>query len=134
VSWVKMMKQKRKKRNEAILTFDFVHIFPYKFWISAWSKDQNFPSGFRYKLLSSCNISTRLFELVIVLEKQRGNKKIMKHLEVSETAIDRTCAIFVDGLSEAYDLDFEAIDLSNVSTSESFERVVRTHGWTEWQP
>ena len=125
---------KKDRLQSALTTLDFVTHYPHKYWISNWAKDDAYPAGFRYKLLSVRPEPDDLIELMLVLEQPGGQKMVMKHLDVSPSAFDRTAQTFVEGLSEAYGLDFELLDLSSVRTSEEFERVVSEAGWHEFEP
>jgi hypothetical protein len=120
--------------SEPLTTLDFVTRYPHKYWISNWAKDDAYPAGFRYKLLSVRAEPDDLIELMLVLEQPGGQKTVMKHLDVLPSAFDRTAQTFVEGLAEAYGLDFELLDLSSVRASEEFERVVSEAGWHEFEP
>jgi hypothetical protein len=74
-----------------------------------------------------------MFEMVLLLEERNGNKKEMERLLLSPTAVDRTCAIFIDGLSKEHGIDFEAQDFSDITTAEECEERVMAFGWKEWK-
>jgi hypothetical protein len=86
-------------------------------------------SAFRYKLLSVRPEPDGLIELVVVLEEASGAKSEMKRLDVSPSALDRTAAIFTDGLGEEYKIEFTQLDLTRVRTESEFERRVKAAGW-----
>jgi hypothetical protein len=113
----------------AIVTIDFRTRFPHKYWVSSWSKDEQYPQGFRYKLLSVRPEPDGLIELVVVLEEASGAKTEMKRLDVSPSALDRTAATFTEGLGEEYDIEFTELDLTKVRTEREFERRVKEAGW-----
>ena len=120
--------------SETLTTLDFVRRFPHKYLISNWAKDDTYPDGFRYKLLSVRPEPDDFIELLLVLEQPGGEKTVMKHLDVAPSAFDRTAQTFVEGLTEAYGLDFEQLDLSAIRASEEFDRVVTEAGWHEVEP
>ena len=120
--------------SDPLTTLDFATRYPHKYWISDWSKDETYPDGFRYKLLSMRPDPGDFIELLLVLEQSGGEKTVMKHLDVAPSAFDRTAQTFVEGLAEAYGLDFELLDLSAIRTSEEFGRVVAEAGWHEVEP
>jgi hypothetical protein len=113
----------------AIVSIDFKTRFPHKYWVSSWSKDEQYPQGFRYKLLSVRPEPDGLIELVVVLEEASGAKSEMKRLDVSPSALDRTAATFTDGLSDAYKIEFTELDLTKVRNESEFERRVQAAGW-----
>jgi hypothetical protein len=113
----------------AFVSIDFRKRFPHKYWVSSWSKDEQYPRGFRYKLLSVRPEPDGLIELVVVLEEASGAKSELKRLDVSPSALDRTAATFTDGLSEEYKIDFTELDLTKVRSESEFERCVKEAGW-----
>lgn len=115
--------------TSGIVVIDFTSRFPHKFWISSWSMDEQYPSGFRYKLLSVRPEPDGPIELVIVLEDSTGAKTEMSRLDVDQSALDRMSAVFLQGLTEEYGLDFELLDFSHVRTSHEFERQAAAAGW-----
>ena len=116
----------------AVVVFDFASRFPHKFWISSWAKDEQYPHGFRYKLLSVRPEPEGLIELVVLVEQFLGEKSEMTRLNISPSAFNRTAATFTDGLAEEYNLNFEELDLSNVRTEQHFQEAVMAAGWQEW--
>ncbi len=127
-------KKKNKDIPEALVSMDFSQTFPHKYWISTWSKDESFPKGFRYKILTVHDEQEDMIEIVLALEEPGGLKNEMERMNVSPSAADRTCAIFTDGLAEEHGIQFEELDLSEVRSEEEFERRVTEAGWYEWQP
>lgn len=119
------------QENDALVSIDFAKRFPHRFWISSWSKDDQYPKGFRYKLLSTRPEPTGLIEFVVVLEESGGIQTEINRLEVSAPAFERTAAIYVDGLSESGNLTFFAVDLTRSRTAEDFKRIVSDAGWYE---
>jgi hypothetical protein len=103
--------------------------FPHKYWVSSWSKDEQYPEGFRYKLLSVRPEPDGLIELLVVLEDASGAKSEMTRLDVSPSALDRTAATFTEGLSDAYGIEFTEFDLTKVRSEREFERRVKESGW-----
>jgi hypothetical protein len=104
--------------QDAFLRFDFESWYPYKFWVSSWSSDESYPEGFRYKILSGVNSETNAVKLVLLLEEANGDKTEMKRLEADLKKADGVAKIFVDGLSESYELDFEEQDYSEANSKE----------------
>jgi hypothetical protein len=112
----------------ALVSLDFESSYPYKFWVSSWSADESYPGGFRYKLLSSYNPETEIVDLVLLLEEKNGDKTEMTRLEAKLNKADRVAQIFVDGLCESYQLDFEEQDYSSARTLEHFETLFQSYG------
>ncbi len=118
---------------EALITVDFETRFPHHYWISTWATDEQYPKGFRYKILSVRPEPDGLFELVVVLEQRGGLKTEMENLSISPSAFERTAKIFVDGLADSYGIKFEMLDTSSCRSAEEFDRVVTRAGWNEWR-
>jgi len=127
-------KKNKKKVVEALISLDFSKSFPYKYWISTWAKDESYPKGFRYKLLTVHNEHEDMIEMVLVLEEPGGLKNEMERMKVSPSAADRTCAIFTDGLAETHGIQFEELDMAGLRSEEEFEKRVTEAGWYKWQP
>jgi hypothetical protein len=116
----------------AYVAFDFARRFPHKFWVSSWAKDDQYPEGFRYKLLSVHPEPEGLIEFVVLLEQRSGEKTELKRLEVSPSAFNRTANIFTEGLAEEYKIQFEELDASQVRTESQFREVALAAGWNQW--
>jgi len=119
--------------SEALVSFDFDETFPYKFWISTWSKDDSYPSGFSYKLLSVRNNRSGYVELVIVLEEPGGYKTEMKRLKIEQSAFDDVAWAFVRGFEETYGIEFQEQDFSQVKTFEQYKSLSNEMGWRPWE-
>ena len=115
-----------------VVVVDFASHFPHKFWISTWAKDEQYPEGFRYKLLSVRPATEGLIEFVVLLEQSSGEKSEMTRLDISPSAFDRTANTFISGLAEEYEIEFEELDCSKIETEHQFCNVVRAAGWQEW--
>src|SRR5262245_9586311 len=124
------------KRSEqpGFLKLDFARYFPHKFWTSDWSEDDQYPNGFRYKLLSARDEKKQVVELVLLLEVRHANKQEMHRAQVKVAAADGYARVFVDGLEEEHGLDFEEQDFTAVRTAEEFDRAVTAHGWSAEAP
>src|SRR5690348_12417920 len=105
-------------QGETLLSYDFEHRFPHRFWISNWTSDDTYPSGFRYKLLSARDTSSDEIDFLVVVQSADGTKTVLKHLGIAASAFDRTTRIFVDGLAERHRLNFEQLDLTDVRTAD----------------
>jgi hypothetical protein len=113
---------------------DFATRFPHRYWLSSWSKDDQYPKGFRYKLLSTRPEPSGLIEFVVVLEEPGGIETEVNRVEVSAPAFEKTATLYVDGLSESGNLMFFAVDLTRCRTAEDLERIVSDAGWYEPAP
>ena len=116
---------------EPLVTIDFQDNFPHKFWISNWSRDESYPNGFRYKILSVRNRQTDYIEFLVVLEERSGYKTEMHHADVRSQAFPRISEIFVEGLRDEHNLDFQEQDFSETKTSEEFDVAIKAFGWKE---
>jgi hypothetical protein len=115
---------------EGFVRFDFVNTFPHRFWVSNWASDEEYPSGYRYKILSVRPEPEGLIELVVLIEESSGAKTEMSRLRVSPSLLDRAAERFVERIAGPHGLDFETIDLSDVRTEDEFERRIAQRGWT----
>jgi hypothetical protein len=112
-----------------LLTLDFIRTYPHKMWISDWSSDEQYPEGFRYKILSARIVPDNVFELLIVIQQRNGEKEILKNLEVDESAFDRVSSVFVNGLRDEYSLDFEAQNFTTCRRMADFDAKSVQYGW-----
>ena len=125
-------------RSESIprtsISYDFDDVYPHKIWVSSWNRDDQYPDGFRYKILSARHETAKRVELVVILEEPGGTKTEMKRMESGLSDFDRVAQVFLDGLADSYDLDFDFFDFSRCRTAQQFEEEVSAIGWKEWRP
>jgi len=117
---------------QALISFDFRDTFPHKFWISTWSKDDSYPMGFRYKLLSVRDNRSDYIELVVALEEHGGYKTEMKRMDVKISSFDDVAWGFVRGFEKTYGIEFQAQDFSEVKTKEEYDDLsdkMTSHPW-----
>ena len=117
-----------------IVKLDFARYFPHKFWISDWSEDDEYPEGFRYKVLGVRDEEEQAVELVLLLEERNGSKQEVHRALVKVAAADGYARVFVDGLEEEHGLDFEEQDFTAVRTAEEFDRAAAAYGWSDEEP
>ena len=120
--------------SDGLLRFDFVDLFPHKFWISDWSRDSHYPDGFRYKLLSARRESGGVMQFLVVLQQRSGDKEVLSTLDVNASGFDQVAANFVNGLAKEYGLDFEEQDFSSCRTPEAFDAAAARAGWSTTEP
>jgi hypothetical protein len=118
----------------ALVTYDFVTRFPHVGWISDWSSDDQYPDGFRYKVLTVRHEPERKIEVVVVMEEANGNKIERARLEVAADAFDKNARSLVAKLAARFEIEFEEDDLSDVRTAEEFDKRTEEIGWREWKP
>jgi len=121
-------------QQPGFVRIDFVRYFPHRFWISDWSEDDQYPDGFRYKVLGVRDEDKQVVELVLLLEAQGGKKEEMHRAQVKIAAADRYAHLFVDGLAKEHGLDFEEQDFTDVRTVEEFDQTIAAHGWSGHKP
>lgn len=124
----------KRSQQPGFLKLDFATYFPHKFWISDWSEDDQYPDGFRYKLLGARDETKQAVELVLLLEARNGDKQEMHRAQVKIAAADGYARVFVNGLEKEHDLDFEEQDFTAVRTAEEFNRAVTAYGWSGKEP
>ena len=115
----------------AILSFDFVRLFPHKTWVSDWSGLEGERGSFRYKIMSARHAEGDVYELVIVLQNGDRTKQVLKHLEL-QGGVDGTARVFVRGLSQEYGIDFEEQDFSSCRSADEFEAAADRYGWKDY--
>lgn len=118
--------------DEPLIKIDFLNTFPGKYWMSNWSKDEKYPNGYRYKLLSSINHQKDIAELVVVIEERDRSKTEMARMDVALSSLNRIAATFTNRLSDSYALDFDFQDYSTITTAEEFEKLIFQAGWHEY--
>jgi hypothetical protein len=123
---------KRKLNPPILLEFDFEKVYPYKFWVSTWLKDSEYPEGFRYKLLSAKHEEDDGIQLIVLLEKPDGYKKIFVNALYETGKFGSVAQTFVEKLKATHKLTFEEYDLSNIKTLDEFGELAKKHGWQSW--
>ena len=118
----------------ALVTYDFVTRFPHVGWISNWSSDDQYPGGFRYKILTVRHEPERKIELVLVMEETSGSKIERLRLDLAAESFDKNARSLVSKLEARFKIEFEKDDLSDVRTAEEFEKRIAEVGWREWKP
>jgi hypothetical protein len=122
----------RKNKDQppqSLVPLDFIATFPHKYWVSDWAKDESYPKGFRYKILSLRNNEKDMIHIVLLLEESNGVKNEMERAELPKSGAERMCAVLEDGLSEKYGIQFQKLDLSAARSPDEFERKITEAGW-----
>jgi hypothetical protein len=120
--------------SDGLLSFDFVDVFPHKFWVSDWSSDSQYPDGFRYKVLSARREPENVIQFLVVLQQRSGDKEILSSLDINASVFDRAASKFVNGLAKQHGLDFEEQDFSSCRTLEAFDAEAARMGWSMTKP
>ena len=118
-----------EEQKGVLISFDFETSFPYMTWVSTWSSDESYPDGFRYKILSSWTPEKDSVVSVLVLQEGDYSKTEMKRWQGTTEATQKHLSLFISGLEEEYNIDFEKQDFSKVRTEEEFEEIVSEYGW-----
>ena len=74
--------------TQGVVSLDFSSLFPHKFWVSTWSRDEQFPDGFRYMLLSVRQESAGLIQLIGLIEEEDGAKTEMSRLDAIASSVE----------------------------------------------
>ena len=114
--------------NSAFLSVDFVKRFPYKFWVSTWGRDESYPDGFRYKILTARDLDLNVIDLVLVLEEKSGDRSELKHLHINLETIDKYARTFADALASKFDIEFQEQDYSSAKTNADFRKLINQFG------
>ena len=118
------------RETHGFVKIDFVEYFPYKMWISNWAKDQSYPNGFRYKVLTTRNHTDGTIEFVLLIESRDGEKEEMHRCRVKGKAMDGYARLFCKGLEDEHDIEFEEQDFSSVHSQEDFDKMAIRYGWS----
>lgn len=118
----------------ALVTYDFVTCFPHVNWISNWSSDDQYPDGFRYKVLTVRHEPERKIEVVVIMEERSGGKIERARLDIAAETFDKHARSLVAELAACFEIEFEKDDLSDVKTAEELEKRIEELGWREWKP
>jgi hypothetical protein len=116
--------------QRGFLHFDFKVLFPYKFWISSWGKDQSYPNGFRYKILTGIDRRAGTARIVILLEEADECKTPVADLVYERHDIDHVATSMVEHLETQFHVMFEAYDFSGANSFEDYVRLSQENGWT----
>lgn len=113
---------------QSLINFDFEAKVPHLFWVSSWSRDDRFPVGFRYRIMSVRSPAMRQIDLVIVVEKSNGHSLEVMRSTVPEGGFEWVAQKLVDALGEKLALSFERQDFTTVRSSEDFNRLIDDGG------
>jgi hypothetical protein len=115
--------------EEAFVSFDFISHFPFKYYISTWNSDEQYPEGFRYKLLSCKHQDDPFIEVILLLQEKHGLKTEMNRVDIKEDSFDRLVGIILKSLENMHDISFEEQDYSACVNSDAFEEKAIINGW-----
>ena len=110
-------------------TIDFKDTFPWKVWVSSEGHDAEYPSGFRYKLLSVRSADSQTVEFVLVREVPPGKKIIALHAKGPLARFDEAAAKLLDTFAQKFNITFQKFDLTDVHNFEEFQTRARGLGW-----
>ncbi len=108
---------------------DFIRVFPYKWLVSSWSKDNVYPLGFRYKIISAHDKEASTIEILTLIQSADGRETVMKRCELDLDHADDFIHLFINGLQEEYGITFEMQDFSGISSAEQFNSMAATSSW-----
>lgn len=122
--------------KRGLLNLDFETWFPHKFWVSTWSKDNTYPNGYRYKMLSARNEKEQAIQMVILVEETNGNKTVLLDDLMSPVEyFEYMSQTMLKGLETSFHIQFdEGLGLSDVRTSDEFDRRTDAAGWYSQKP
>jgi hypothetical protein len=119
--------------NEALgpgyVNFDFETWFPHLFWISDWKHDEEYPSGFRYKVLSARDELHDRVEVSVILEQRNGTQSEVARVGGPLSGARGVSAHWTGGLARRFGVSFEEQDFSNVRSQREFDVAAELHGW-----
>jgi hypothetical protein len=110
-------------------TVDFKDTFPWKVWVSSEGHDAEYPSGFRYKLLSVRSGDSQIVEFVLIREIPPDTKIIALHAKGPLAAFDKAAAKLLDNYARMFKITFQQFDLSDVHNFAEFQSRASQLGW-----
>ncbi len=119
------------KRNAGVC-INFVQYFPHKFWVSSWQKNESYPEGFRYKIVSALDDYMPVIEFLVVLESVNGFKWDVHRFVTSLKRSQENVEMWLDILEKQHGVVFQEHDFSSFKSAEEFEQASHSVGWTEW--
>jgi len=128
MSWLDKLFKRDQPPERGFVHLDFEHTFPHVFWTSGWSRDEEFPGGFRYKVFSLRHEPAGDFEVVLVQETGDGKKTEMNRWSVPPDKFGASEEM-IRMLEQDFAVKFDRVDMSTVRTFDEFEARSRQIGW-----
>lgn len=117
---------------QPLVSLDFERFFPYKFWVSDWKKDEEYPAGFRYKLLSVRDEQENQIELVTVMEEPGEIKTERDRSTFPPEAFEKFIPSYLAKLKETFGIEFALTDVSDIRSVEDWQGVSKGEGFRPW--
>jgi hypothetical protein len=117
----------KKKPMQGMVVIDCVRAFPHVFWVSNLGRDQEFPQGFRYKILAVRQEPEGKVDAVLFRELPDGTKTELLRFGGARDAFAPDSMI--QDLGRKLSITFERFDLSGIKTYPEFETMAREMGW-----
>lgn len=108
---------------------DFESYFPWLVWISSEGHDSEYPSGFRYKLISVRTADSSVVEFVLVRELSDGTKVIALHAKGPLAKFDESSARLLETMGRSVNVTFQKFDLRGVRDLAGLNDKIREFGW-----
>jgi hypothetical protein len=108
---------------------DFESYFPWLVWISSEGHDSEYPSGFRYKLISIRTADSSTIEFALVRQLTDGTKIIAIHAKGPLSKFDESSARVLETMSRSVNVTFQRFDLRDVKDLASLNDKIREYGW-----
>jgi hypothetical protein len=118
----------------ALTNYDFERFFPHKSWVSAWAKDETYPAGYCYKILSVRDEVDGHVELVLIRAYRDGTKDELHRARVRVAVADDAAGVFSRGLAQKFGLTFEEQDYRAARSLEQFHVLTQKYGWSMSKP
>jgi len=109
---------------------DFVKVYPHMIWVSSEGRDQEYPQGFRYKLLSVRRDDTQTVEFVLLREVPGQAKVVAIHAEGPVSKFEQSTRGVLDRLGRKLNISFEQFDLRAVTNFDEFNAKIAAFGWS----
>jgi len=121
--WLDCVFKVGKTKPWSFHRIDFTNTFPYIDWISNWGHNEEYPDGFRYKVLSLITEPQLGVEAVLVRELRDGTKtEISRFCGSAEKLVAIEDAVHEMG--EKLCVDFERFDMRQCRTFEDYKTKV----------
>jgi len=108
---------------------DFASHFPWLVWVSSEGHDSEYPSGFRYKLISVRTADSSTVEFALVRQLTDGTKIVAIHAKGPLSKFDESSTRLLETMSRSVNVTFQRFDLRDVRDLAGLNNKIREYGW-----
>jgi len=109
----------------AILHFDFASVFPAISWVSSIGYDDEYPSGFYYKILTARHHPSNQYECAFVRELPGKGKYILSRRFFGLDEFPAVIENLIKKYEPEFSVKFMRVDFAQARTPEEFAQIQR---------